>query len=130
LIVIKNLEKLHVQLKNIQITKNDLIKSLKLHIKEYLDQKLSIQRECPNLILGIFSKILQEISLVSLMNSVSRQSRSSPIRRTCEQNLFDSRMKRGLTMVNAMVLNQNTEGLRKVCAYLYVLLRLLKKHLR
>jgi hypothetical protein len=124
-IVIQNLEKLHVQLKKIQNTKNVSIESLKLHIKEYLDLKSSIQQECPDLsnIPSMFIKILQEISLISLMNLVSRQSQSSRTRRTCEQNLFDSRIKKGLTMVNACILNQNTEGLRKVCAYLTVLLK-------
>jgi len=124
-IVNQYLDKLRVQLKEIQSKKNVSIESLKLHIKEYLDLKSSIQRECPDLsdIPSMFIKILQKISLVSLMNLVSRQSRSSPTRRTCEQNLFDSRIKRGLTMVNAMILNQNTEGLRKVCAYLTVLLK-------
>ena len=124
-IVNQYLGRLRVQLKEIQSKKNVSIESLKLHIKEYLDLKSSIQRECPDLsnIPSMFIKILQKISLVSLMNLGSRQSQSSPTRRTCEQNLFDSRIKKGLTMVNAMILNQNTEGLRKVCAYLTVLLK-------
>jgi hypothetical protein len=107
-----------------ELTRNEknisqLTDSMKHLVEEYVRTQHERQIECP---FPNIDSILREMSWISSRFELYHQSDESPIRKTYEQNLFDSRMKRGLAMVNAMVLNQNIQGLRKVCAYLTVLL--------
>jgi hypothetical protein len=96
-----------------------LINSMKRLIEEYVRTQHERQIECP---IPEIDSILREMSRISPQFELYRQSDDSPVRQTYEQNLFDARMKKGLDMIHTMILNQNTQGLRKVCAYLIVLL--------
>ena len=98
---------------------SQLTDSMKHLVEEYVRTQHERQIECP---FPNIDSILREMSWISPRFELYRKSDESPIQQTYEQNLFDERMKKGLAMVNAMVLNQNIQGLRKVCAYLTVLL--------
>ena len=95
-----------------------LINSMKRLIEEYVRTQHERQIECP---IPEIDSILREMSRISPQFELYRQSDDSPVRQTYEQNLFDARMKKGLDMIHTMILNQNTQGIRKVCAYLTVL---------
>ena len=108
-----------------------LINSMKRLVEEYVRTQHDRQIECPTS-LDIdeeITKILRKMSQISPQFELYRQSDESPIKRTYEQNLFDARMKKGLDMIHTMIFNQNTQGIRKVCAYLTVLLNRCYKHL-
>ena len=95
----------------------DLMKHL---IEEFFRTQHERQIECPTLNID---PILRAISSISPKFELYHHSDSSSVKQTYAQNLFDTRMKKGLDMINKMILNQNTQGLRKVCAYLTVLLK-------
>ena len=97
-----------------QTNKTHLMESLKCIIEEYIQT----QSECPMTVTQIDS-ILRVMSSISPQFELYHHSDSSTTVRTYEQNLFDSRMKKG----HAMIANYNMQGLRKVCAYLDVLLK-------
>lgn len=106
-------------------TKNEintavLINSMKHLVEEYVRTQHERQIECPN---PEIDSILQKMSQISPQFELYQQSDDSPVRQTYEQNLFDAQMKKGLDMIHRMILNQNIQGLRKVCAYLTVLLK-------
>jgi len=103
-----------------QTNKTKLIESLKCIIEEYVRTQHERQIECPT---PDIDSILRVMSSISPQFEIYHHSDSSPIARTYEQNLFDARMKKGLDMIHAMIANQNTQCLRKVCAYLDVLLK-------
>ena len=111
-----------------QTNKTHLMESLKCIIEEYIQTQSARQIECPMTVSEIDS-ILCVMSSISPQFELDHQSKSSPTARTYEQNLFNSRMKKGLDMIHAMIANQNTQGVRKVCAYLYILLKHCDKHL-
>lgn len=118
------------QIKN-ETNASVLRNSMKYLVEEYVQTKHERQIKCPTS-LDIdeeITKILRKISQISPQFELYRQSDESPIKRTYEQNLFDARMKKGLDMIHTMILNQNTQGIRKVCAYLTVLLNRCYKHL-
>jgi hypothetical protein len=96
-----------------QTNKTHLMESLKCIIEEYIQT----QSACPMTVTQIDS-ILRAMSSISPQFELYHHSDSSPTVRTYEQNLFDSRMKKGLNMIA----NHNMQGLHKVCAYLDVLL--------
>ena len=91
----------------------DLMKKL---VEKYVQTKPERKIECPT---TDIDSILRAMSSISPQFELYRQSYSSPTVRTYEQNLFDERMKKG----HAMIANYNMQGLRKVCAYLDVLLK-------
>ena len=101
-----------------QTNQTHLMESLKCIIEEYIQT----QSECPMTVTQIDS-ILRVMSSISPQFELYHQSNSSPTARTYEQNLFDSRIKKGLDMIHAMIANHNIQGLRKVHAYLVVLLK-------
>jgi hypothetical protein len=101
----------------------DLMKNL---VEEYVRTQPERQIECPS---PDIDSVLRAMSSISPQFELYRQSDESPIRRTYEQNLFDARMKKGLDMIHTMILKQNTQGLRKVCAYLTVLVNRCYKRL-
>lgn len=101
----------------------DLMKNL---VEEYVRTQHERQIECPS---PDIDSVLRAMSSISPQFELYRQSDESPIRRTYEQNLFDARMKKGLDMIHTMILKQNTQGLRKVCAYLTVLVNRCYKRL-
>lgn len=108
-----------------------LINSMKHLVEEYVRTQSERQIECPTS-LDIDeenTKIFRKMSQISPRFELYRQSDESPIKRTYEQNLFDAQMKKGLDMIHTMILNQNTQGIRKVCAYLTVLLNRCYKYL-
>lgn len=109
-----------------QTNKTNLMESLKCIIEEYVRTQSERQIEFPT---PDIDSILRVMSSISPQFEVYHHSDSSPTVRTYEQNLFDSRMKKGLNMIHAMIANQNTQGVRKVCAYLTVLLDRCYKHL-
>jgi hypothetical protein len=96
-----------------------LTDSMKRLIEDYVRTQHDRQIECPS---PDIDSILRAMSSISPQFELYRQSDESSISRTYEQNLFDARMKKGLDMIHTMILKQNTQGLRKVCAYLTVLL--------
>jgi hypothetical protein len=110
-----------------QTNKTHLMESLKCIIEEYVNTQSERQIEFPN-VTQIYA-ILRMMSLISPQFELYHQSDSSPTTRTYEQNLFDSRMKKGLDMIHAMIANHRIQGLRKVCAYLNVLLKRCYEHL-
>jgi hypothetical protein len=95
-------------------------------VEEYVRTQPERQIECPS---PDIDSVLRAMSSISPQFELYRQSDESPIRRTYEQNLFDARMKKGLDMIHTMILKQNTQGLRKVCAYLTVLVNRCYKRL-
>jgi hypothetical protein len=95
-----------------------LTDSMKRLIEEYVRTQPERQIEYPT---PDIDSVLRAMSSISPQFELYRQSDESPIRRTYEQYLFDARMKKGLDMIHTMILKQNTQGLRKVCAYLTVL---------
>lgn len=112
-------------------TKNEinaavLFNSMKRLVEEYVRTQSDRKIECPT---PEIDSILREMSRISPQFELYRQSDESPVRQTYEQNLFDAQMKKGLDMIHRMILNQNTQGLRKVCAYLTVLLNRCYKRL-
>jgi hypothetical protein len=104
-----------------QTNKTHLIESLKCIIEEYVRTQSERQIIFPPVIQ--IDSILRGMSSISPQFELYHQSKSSPTARTYEQNLFDSRMKKGLDMIHAMIANHNIQGLRKVHAYLVVLLK-------
>lgn len=106
-----------------QNRKTNLIESLKCLIKEYVRTQSERQIEFPTT--TQIDSILRVMSSISPKFELYHQSDSSPTARTYEQNLFDSRMKKGLDMIAI----HNMQGLRKVCAYLDVLFKRCYKHL-
>lgn len=104
-----------------QTNQTHLIESLKCLIEEYVRTQSERQIEFPTV--TQIDVILRVMSSISPQFELYHQSNSSPTARTYEQNLFDSRMKKGLDMIHAMIANHNIQGLRKVCAYLVVLLK-------
>ncbi len=107
-----------------ELTRNEknisqLTDSMKHLVEEYVRTQHERQIECP---FPNIDSILREMSWISPRFELYRKSDESPIQQTYEQNLFDERMKKGLAMIYAMIMNQNIQGLRKVCAYLTVLL--------
>jgi hypothetical protein len=106
------------QIKN-ETNMSALTDSMKRLIEEYVRTQPERQIECPSLDID---SILRAMSSISPKFELYRQSDEYPIRRTYEQNLFDARMKKGLDMIHTMILKQNTQGLRKVCACLTDLL--------
>jgi len=115
---------LQTQQINNETNMSALTDSMKGLIEEYVRTQHERQIECPTSrdIDEKITKILRQMSQISPQFELYRKSDESPIRQTYEQNLFDSRMKKGLDMIHTMILNQNTQGIRKVCAYLRVLL--------
>jgi hypothetical protein len=107
-----------LQIKN-ETDMSALTDSMKRLIEEYVRTQSERQIECPT---PDIDSVLRAMSSISPQFELYHQSDKSPIRRTYEQNLFDARMKKGLDMIHTMILKQNTQGLRKVCAYLTVLL--------
>lgn len=105
--------------KNNETNMSALTDSMKRLIEEYVRTQPERQIECPS---PDIDSILRAMSSISPRFELYRQSDESPISRTYEQNLFDARIKKGLDMIHTMILKQNTQGLRKVCAYLTVLL--------
>jgi len=103
-----------------QTNKTHLMESLKCIIEEYVRTQSERQIEFPTT--TQIDSILRVMSSISPRFELYHQSDSSPTVRTYEQNLFDERMKKGLDIIHAMIANHNTQGLRKVCAYLDVLL--------
>jgi hypothetical protein len=104
-----------------------LTDSMKRLIEEYVRTQPERQIECPT---PDIDSVLRAMSSIPPQFELYRQqSDKSPIRRTYEQNLFDTRMEKGLDMIHTMILKQNTQGLRKVCAYLTVLLNRCYKRL-
>jgi hypothetical protein len=97
-----------------------LTDSMKRLVEEYVRTQHERQIECPT---PDIDSILRAMSSISPQFELYRQSDDSPIARTYEQNLFDARMKKGLDMIHTMILKKNTQGIRKVCAYLTVLLK-------
>lgn len=114
------------QIKN-ETNMSALVDSMKRLIEEYVRTQHDKQIECPTS--RDINSILRAMSSISPQFELYRQSDESPISRTYEQNLFDTRMKKGLDMIHTMILKQNTQGLRKVCAYLTVLLNRCYEHL-
>ena len=113
-----------------QHTKNEttiayLIDSMKRLIEDYVQTQPERQIEFPtvNDVKTQIDSILRVMSSISPQFELYHHSDSSPTARTHDQNLFDSRMKKGLNMIYTMIVNQNTQGVRKVCAYLTVLLK-------
>ena len=104
-----------------------LTDSMKRLIEDYVRTQHDRQIECPTS--RDIDSILRAMSSISPQFELYRQSDESPISRTYEQNLFDTRMEKGLDMIHTMILKQNTQGLRKVCAYLTVLLNRCYKRL-
>jgi hypothetical protein len=104
-----------------QNIKTNLIESLKCLIEEYVKTQSERQIEFPTV--TQIDVILRVMSSISPQFELYHQSNSSPTARTYEQNLFDSRMKKGLDMIHAMIAIHNMQGLRKVCAYLSVLFK-------
>ena len=104
-----------------QSNKTHLMESLKCIIEEYIRTQSERQIEFPTT--TQIDSILRVMSSISPRFELYHQSDSSPTVRTYEQNLFDERMKKGLDIIHAMIANHNTQGLRKVCAYLNVLLK-------
>ena len=100
-----------------QTNKTHLMEYLKCIIQEYVRTQSERQIEFP--IVTKIDSILLVMSSISPQFELYHQSKSSPTARTYEQNLFDSRMKKG----HAMIANYNMQGVRKVCAYLDVLLK-------
>lgn len=96
-----------------------LFDSMKRLIEEYVRTQSERQIECPT---PDIDSVLRAMSSISPQFELYRQSDESPVRQTYEQNLFDAQMKKGLDMIHVMIANYNTQGLRKVCAYLTVLL--------
>ena len=111
------------QIKN-ETNMSALTDSMKYLVEEYVRTQSERKIECPTSrdIDEEITRILCVMSSISPQFELYRQSDESPVRQTYEQNLFDARMKKGLDMIHTMILNQNTQGLRKVCAYLTVLL--------
>ena len=105
--------------KNNETNMSALTDSMKRLIEEYVRTQPERQIECPN---PEIDSVLRAMSSISPRFELYRQSDDSPTARTYEQNLFDARIKKGLDMIHAMIVCQNTQGLRKVCAYLTVLL--------
>lgn len=103
-----------------QTNKTNLMESLKCIIEQYVRTQSERQIEFPT---PDIDSILRVMSSISPQFELYHHSDSSPTVRIYEQNLFDSRMKKGLNMIYAMIANQNTQGVRKVCAYLTVLLK-------
>ena len=103
-----------------QSNKTHSMESLKCIIEEYVRTQSERQIEFPT---PDIDSILRVMSSISPQFELYHHSDSSPTVRTYEQNLFDSQMKKGLDMIHAMITNQNTQGVRKVCAYLDVLLK-------
>jgi hypothetical protein len=99
---------------------------MKRLIEEYVRTQHERQIECPT---PDIDSILRVMSSISPQFEIYHHSDSSPTVRTYEQNLFDSRMKKGIDMIHAMIANHNTQGLSKVCAYQTVLLDRCYKHL-
>jgi hypothetical protein len=99
-----------------QTNKTHLMESLKCIIEEYVRTQSERQIEFPTV--TQIDSILRAMSSISPQFELYHHSDSSPTVRTYEQNLFDSRMKKGLNMIA----NHNMQGLHKVCAYLDVLL--------
>lgn len=110
-----------------QTNKTNLMESLKCIIEEYVRTQSERQIEFPTT--TQIDSILRVMSSISPQFELYHHSDSSPTVRTYEQNLFDSRIKKGIDMIHAMIANQNTQGLRKVCSYLTVLLDRCYKHL-
>jgi len=110
-----------------QTNKTHLMESLKRLIEEYVRTQSARQIEFPTV--TEIDSILCVMSSISPQFELYRQSDSSPTARTYEQNLFDSRMKKGLDIIHAIIANYNMQGLRKVCAYLDVLLKRCYEHL-
>jgi len=110
-----------------QTNKTNLMESLKCIIEQYVRTQSERQIEFPT---PDIDSILRVMSSISPQFELYHHSDSSPTVRTYEQNLFDSRMKKGLNMIHAMIANQNTQGVRKVCAYLTVLLKHCDEHER
>lgn len=110
------------QIKN-ETNMTALTDSMKRLIEDYVRTQHDMRIECPTSqdIDEEIARILRQMSSISPQFELYRQSDKSPIRRTYEQNLFDTRMEKGLDMIYRMIRNQNTQGLRKVCAYLTVL---------
>jgi hypothetical protein len=113
-----------------QHTKNEttiayLIDSMKRLIEDYVQTQPEKQIEFPtvNDVKTQIDSILHVMSSISPQFELYHHSDSSPTARTHDQNLFDSRMKKGLNMIYTMIVNQNTQGVRKVCAYLDVLIK-------
>lgn len=115
---------LQTQQINNETNMSALTDSMKRLIEGYVRTQHERQIECPTSqdIDEEIARILRQMFQISPQFELYRKSDGSHIRRTYEQNLFDSRMKKGLDMIHTMILNQNTQGLRKVCAYLLVLL--------
>jgi hypothetical protein len=113
------------QIKN-ETNASVLRNSMKHLVEEYGRTQSERQIECPN---PEIDSIIREMSRISPQFELYRQSDESPVRQTYEQNLFDARMKKGLDMIHTMILKQNTQGLRKVCAYLTVLVNRCYKRL-
>jgi len=100
---------------------------LKKMIEKYASKQSAIQIECPTA--TQIDSILHVMSSISPQFELYRQSDSSPTARTYEQNLFNSRMRKGLNMINAMIANRNIQGIHKVCTYLGVFLERCKNRL-
>jgi hypothetical protein len=111
-----------------QNRKTNLIESLKCLIEEYVSTRSARQIKFPNV--TQINEILRIMSSISPKFERYHQSDSSPTVRTYEQNIFDSRMKKGLDMIHAMITNHRIKGLRKLCAYLNVLLKHCYERLR
>jgi hypothetical protein len=111
-----------------QNRKTNLIESLKCLIEEYVSTRSARQIKFPTV--TQIHEILRIMSSISPQFELYHQSDSSPTARTYEQNIFDSRMKKGLNMIHAMITNHRIKGLRKVCAYLNVLLKHCYERLR
>lgn len=111
-----------------QNRKTNLIEFLKCLIEEYVKTRSSRQIKFPNV--TQIDAIIHVMSSISPQFELYHQSNSSPTARTYEQNLFDSQMKKGLDMIHAMITNHRIKGLRKVCAYLNVLLKHCYERLR
>lgn len=107
------------QIKN-ETNASVLRNSMKSLIEEYVRTQNEKQIKCPT---PDIDSIFRKMSQISPRFELYHQSDSSPTVRTYEQNLFESRIKKGLDMIHTMILNQNTQGIRKVCAYLNVLLK-------
>jgi hypothetical protein len=118
------------QIKN-ETNASVLRNSMKHLVEEYVRTQSERQIECPTSrdIDEEITRILCVMSSISPQFELYRQSDESPVRQTYEQNLFDARMKKGLDMIHTMILKQNTQGLRKVCAYLTVLVNRCYKRL-
>ena len=107
-----------------ELTRNEkntshLLNSMKHLVEEFVSTQHKRQIECSTLNIDPILLVMLSISQ-QFEHSQLDKSRSS---QTHEQNLFDARMKKGLDMIHIMIDNQNTQGVRKVCAYLTVLLK-------